>query len=154
MDYFFSESFVGQKLCAGEAVRLTVRVSSPVPHPTKGFQCDVSLRFDLGTRTQEDGILAYTGKTPLRALGRALLAVDSTLDLRAHISGPLKMESAGVIYDADVHSAVPERIFEKLMVERQDARQIIDSSRIRSEEVLKQLRQVLPHSDGRDAGAG
>ena len=147
MDYIFSESFIGQKLCAGQSTRLSIRVSCPTPHPIKGFQCDVALRFELGPRTQEDGTMSYTGKTALRALGRALLAVDSALDLRMHNAGPLTIESSGETFDPDLHSAMPKQKYERSIREQEEVRRVVDSVRATQEEMLKRFRPELPRGD-------
>ena len=116
MQYIFAETFVAQRRDKnGREVRLKIRVGIPQPHLDGGFQCELSARTELGAWVSPDASALIGGATSLRAIGQALLSVDSMLDTRVHSHGPWTIESLGVTYDATLHGAVPPELFAEKM---------------------------------------
>lgn len=128
MEYIFTETFVAQRPDnSGRVMRLAISVGAPQPHPDGGFQCELTLRGELGTWVSPDSSGPILGATPLRAIGQALLSVDSILDSRVHSHGAWTIESLGVTYDAKLHSAVPPELFAEKMASRVAKRKMAES---------------------------
>ena len=144
MSCIFSESFVEIESNGDAGMRLFVSVMSPIQSATGEFQSTVTIRFERNENLVEEGTVTFSGATALRAVGRALLAVDTLLDTRLCSAGSLRMVSSGEIFDVEKHSAVPDRKYRQELEQREAARKIVLAQRTHTAQLRQLIQQVLP----------
>ena len=138
MTVVFCESYV-EVTAAGTIVRRAISVHMPKrssDDATAGdYSCEVYVITTVGRLTPATTKSVVTGATPQRALGHALLHVDSLLYLHSHL-GLLRREESNEPYDKDLHSAIPRGAFENAMQMREAMRKDTSNVALQSEQLF------------------
>ena len=117
MTTVFCEAYV-ETTSVGTVVRRVISVSAPTKaSDADSYACDVVVDTTVGRLEPTATKTAVTGVTPQRALGQALLRVDSLLHLLSR-AGNLRREASNMPYDVETDCAVPRLAFENAMLMR------------------------------------
>lgn len=141
MTIVFCEAYV-ETTSVGTVVRRVISVTAPTKSSdddsTDSYSCDVCVDTTVGRLVPSATKTAVTGVTPQRALGQALLRVDSLLHLLCRV-GNLRREASNLPYDVDTHCAVPRIAFENAMLMRDAMQEGVSN-------VILQAEQIAAHS--------
>lgn len=138
MTVVFCECYV-EVTAAGTIVRRAISVNVPTRSSNDvtaaEYSCDVCVITTVGSLTPSTTKSVVTGATPQRALGQALLRVDSLLYLHSHL-GLLRREESNERYEIDSHSAIPRVAFENAMQMREAMREDTSNVALQSEQLF------------------
>ena len=124
------ETYIGIMI-TGVNIRKTITISAPITSAdvmgSAVYSCEVCVHTSVGDQTPTVATSVVSGANARRALGQALLRVDSMLDYLNHVH-PMRFEATNLPYDPLVHEAVPAAVFRDAIHMRKEMRESVTES--------------------------